>query len=204
MLGSLTSLVATEDWHAMQALGQPTRTGRSLPRISPFGIYRCHDGYVSIVAPNDKLAKAVFAAVGQPELASDPRFATVASRSLRDREITVLIENWAVHLGQDEVCRRLEAAGVPCAPVRSPIEAVSDPGVVARGEVEHPFDDVYGEIGELWTMGMPIRLFNSPSQLGRGAPRLGEHDDLIFRKLLGYDEQRIAALRAAGAIGGGS
>ena len=55
MLGVLTSLVSTEDWQALQDLGQPLRTGPTLPRLAPFGVYRCADGWFAMVAPQDKL-----------------------------------------------------------------------------------------------------------------------------------------------------
>ena len=65
MLGTLTSLVATEDWSAMEQLGQVLRTGSTLPRLAPFGIYQCADGWAAIVAPQDKLVTDLFTVMGR-------------------------------------------------------------------------------------------------------------------------------------------
>ena len=80
MLGVLTSLVAAEPFDLLEACGLPQRTGRMVPRLTPFGVYRSADGYVSICAPTEQFARGVFAAIGRPDLESDPRFATRDAR----------------------------------------------------------------------------------------------------------------------------
>ncbi len=82
MLGVLTSLVSTEDWQALADLGQPLRTGPTLPRLAPFGVYRCADGWFAMVAPQDRLVESLVEAMGRPELLEDPRYATRDSRVL--------------------------------------------------------------------------------------------------------------------------
>lgn len=183
MLGVLTSLVATEDWAALEALGQPLRTGPTLPRLAPFGVYRCADGWIAMVAPQDKLAELLFAAMGRPELGEDPRFGTRDARVHHDTQLTAEIESWSRGLSVDAAVAALAAVGVPVAPVRSPTEAVQDPRVVAREEtlaVEHP---VYGPIAGLRSAGIPITLTNSRIGFDRPAPRLGEHSQEIFAEL---------------------
>ncbi|MGH2836041.1 MAG: CaiB/BaiF CoA transferase family protein [Solirubrobacteraceae bacterium] len=200
MLGVLTSLVATEDWQALQDLGQPLRTGPTLPRLAPFGVYRCSDGWFAMVAPQDRLVESLVEAMGRPELLNDERFATRDSRVLYDAELTAEIEAWASALPADEIAQRLAAKGVPVAPIRTPIEAVSDPRVDARQEtlpVQHP---VLGDVPRLRTTGVPVRMKNARVGFDRLAPRLGEHTDEIFTELLGYDAQRIRALRDNGVI----
>ncbi|WP_249018682.1 CaiB/BaiF CoA-transferase family protein [Conexibacter sp. S30A1] len=200
MLGVVTSLVATEDWQALQDLGQPLRTGPTLPRLAPFGVYRCADGWFAMVAPQDRLVQGLVEVMGRPELLEDERFQTRDARVLHDAELTMEIESWAASLPAEEVAARLAAKGVPVAPIRTPIEAVSDPRVDARKEtrpVQHP---VLGDIPHLRTAGVPIRMRNAHVGFERLAPRLGEHTEEIFAGLLGYDEQRIQGLRDAGVI----
>ena len=201
MLGALTSLVATEDWAALERLGQPLRTGPTLPRLSPFGIYRCTDGWVAIVAPQDRLATALFEAIDRPELGEDPRFATRDARVHHDAELTAEIERWSGAHTVAEVISALEAARVPVAPVRSPQEAVHDPRVVSRGEtlaVDHP--DL-GAVEDLRTAGVPIALTCGRVGFELPAARLGQHTDEILGGLLGYSTERRERLRAAGVIG---
>jgi crotonobetainyl-CoA:carnitine CoA-transferase CaiB-like acyl-CoA transferase len=81
MLGVLTSLVAAEPFDLLEACGLPQRTGRVVPRLTPFGIYESADGYVAICAPTEQFARGVFAAIGHPEFEHDARFATRDARS---------------------------------------------------------------------------------------------------------------------------
>lgn len=200
MLGVLTSLVSTEDWQALQDLGQPLRTGPTLPRLAPFGVYRCADGWFAMVAPQDKLVESLVEVMGRPELLDDPRFATRDARVRHDAELTAEIEAWATALPASEVASLLAAKGVPVAPIRSPIEALDDPRVRAREEtmpVQHP---VLGDIPGLRTTGVPLQMRNSRVGFDRLAPGLGEHTDEILGGLLGYDTQRVERLRSEGVI----
>lgn len=200
MLGVLTSLVATEDWQALADLGQPMRTGPTLPRLAPFGVYRCADGWFALVAPQDRLVERLVDVMGRPELLKDARFATRDARVHHDADLTREIERWSAKLPGAEVARRLAAVGVPVAPIRSPIEAVGDPRVCAREEtmpVEHP---TLGEIEGLRTTGVPIRMREGHVGFDRLAPRLGEHTDAVLEEVLGYGKARIAQLRGDDVI----
>jgi crotonobetainyl-CoA:carnitine CoA-transferase CaiB-like acyl-CoA transferase len=201
MLGALTSFVAIENWSAMAAAGMPSRTGLTVQRLSPFGVFECADGYVSIVAVHEPLARGLFAAMGQPELTQDPRFANRDARVANATELEAKVNAWSRTLPLIEVVRALEAQGVPVAPVRHPEDALVDPRVVARGEtmaVEHP---TYGSSVDLRTAGVPIQFSGATTGFDDALPvRIGEHNDTVFRDILGYDDERIAALAAAGAI----
>ena len=77
---SLGSLVAIEPWQALEACGQPTRTGAGLPRLAPFGNFATTDGFIALCGPMQEFAAGLFRAMGQPELIDDPRFATRDAR----------------------------------------------------------------------------------------------------------------------------
>jgi CoA:oxalate CoA-transferase len=119
MLGTLTSLVATEDWSAMEQLGQALRTGPTLPRLAPFGIYQCADGWAAIVAPQDKLVTDLYTVMGREDLLTDSRFAGRDARVRHEGELTRQIERWTSERPAAKVVDRLSAAGVPAAPVRT-------------------------------------------------------------------------------------
>lgn len=201
MLGTLTSLVATEDWTAMEQLGLALRTGPTLPRLAPFGIYRCADGWAAIVAPQDKLVSDLFTVMGREDLLTDPRFAGRDARVRHEEELSQQIEQWAGELPTDEVVARLSAAGVPVAPVRTPQEAVADERVTEREEtlpVEHP---ALGEFADLRTSGVPFRLAGARVGFAGPAPRLGEHTEQVLTEIAGYAPDQVAALRHAGVVG---
>ena len=201
MLGTLTSLVATEDWSAMEQLGQVLRTGPTLPRLAPFGIYQCADGWAAIVAPQDKLVTDLFIVMGRQDLLTDPRFAGRDARVRHEGELTQLIERWAGQLPTAEVVARLSAAGVPVAPVRTPQQAVADERVTGREEtlpVEHP---TLGQFPGLRTSGVPFRLAGAGVGFTRPAPRLGEHTAQVLTEVAGYTAEQLAALQQTGVVG---
>lgn len=200
MLGALTSLVACEPFDAFEQIGMPTRTGSFVPRLAPFGIFRSADGWFALCGPTDDFARGVFAAMGRPELAHDPRFADRDGRVSHHEEVHALIAQWSVELPTAEIVARFDAEGVPAAPVRSTGEAVRDPLVLERGEVVPLAHPVYGVTEGLYGSGLPIVFSASETSLDRPAPALGEHTDTVLSDLLGYTPDRIGELRRAGAL----
>lgn len=200
MLGAVTSLVASEPFGLLEQLGVPIRTGNSTLRLSPFGTFRTRDGYVTICAPNDHECSKLFAGMGQPELISDERFATLQARIANYRELAATIEGWTASLPTADVVERLEALQVPMAPVREPAEAVVDPDVLARRETAALAHPRHGVVDGLYGPGLPIRFSDADVALG-AVPFLGQDDERVYRELAGYTPERIAALRERGVIG---
>ena len=201
MLGALTSFVAIENWSALAAAGMPARTGLTVQRLSPFGVFECANGYVAVVAVHEKLARGLFQAMGRPELGDDPRFksrdARVANAVALEAEITA----WSKLHSVDTVVDALQAQGVPAAPVRHPEDALIDPRVVDREETVQVAHPAYPSKVDLRTAGVPIRFSASSTGLDPVIPvSIGEHNDEVLRDVLGYDETRIAQLREQGVI----
>jgi CoA:oxalate CoA-transferase len=201
MLGALTSFVAIENWAAMASAGMEARTGLTVQRLSPFGVFECADGYVAIVAVHEKLAQGLFRAMGQPGLGDEARFATRDARVANAEVLEATINAWSRTQPTAEVVRLLEAEGVPVAPVRHPEDALVDPRVVARQEtvaVAHPS---YPSEVKLRSVGVPIQFSAAHTGFDDIMPiTIGEHNESIYRDVLGYSEERIAVLRQAGTI----
>jgi CoA:oxalate CoA-transferase len=201
MLGALTSFVAIENWQAMALAGMEARTGLTVQRLSPFGVFRCADGYVSIVAVHEGLARGLFKAMENEGLGEDPRYATRDRRVANAANLEALIEAWSSQFPTDEVVRRLEAQGVPAAPVRHPAEGLKDPRVVARGEtlpIAHP---AYASDDGLMTAGVPIQFSLGRTGFDPVLPvAIGEHNAEVYRDLLGYSDDQVRDLTEAGAI----
>ena len=113
----------------------PGPTGARHPTITPFSTYRAADGFFVIAAGNEALFGKLCAALGQPALAHDPRFASNAARCAHVHILKRLIE--AVTLGQPRAhwIATLEAAGVPTGLVQTMAEAIRDPQILARNMV---------------------------------------------------------------------
>jgi crotonobetainyl-CoA:carnitine CoA-transferase CaiB-like acyl-CoA transferase len=200
MLGVLTSLVAAEPFDLLEACGMPQRTGRVVPRLTPFGVYESADGYVAICAPTEPFARGVFAAIGHPEFATDPRFATRDARVAHVDEMNACIEAFTRAVPTAELLPLLERHHVPVAAVRSPADAVRDPRVRKRGEtvpLEHP---EFGPVADVIGMGLPIAFSDAGTACLRAAPSVGQDNALVYGEWLGYGPDGVDRLRGAGII----
>ena len=200
MLGALTSLVAAEPFDLLETCGVPQRTGRMVPRLTPFGVFESADGYLAICAPTDQFARGVFVAIGRPELERDPRFATRDARVANKDAINGYIEAFTRSHATAELVPLFELQGVPAAPVRSPADAVRDPRVLARGEtvaLEHP---TLGRVADLIGPGLPIRFSGTAPHAARAAPAVGQDNELVYGEWLGYGADTLERLREAGNI----
>jgi crotonobetainyl-CoA:carnitine CoA-transferase CaiB-like acyl-CoA transferase len=200
MLGALSALVASEQSHVIEQLGRPIRSGRFVPRLAPFGAFRAADGWLAISAPEDAFARGVFAAMGRDDLVADERFASRDARVQHADELHRLIEEWTVTQSRDDALAALECHGVPCAPVRTPSEALHDPLTVARGDTVPLAHPVYGSAPELIGGGLPIHLSDTPVGYDTRVPALGADNDAIYGDLLGYSRAELAALAAEQVI----
>jgi CoA:oxalate CoA-transferase len=200
MLGVLTSLVAAEPFDLLEACGLPQRTGRMVPRLTPFGVYESADGYLAICAPTEQFARGVFVAIGRSDLERDPRFATRGARVANMDAMNACIENFTRGQPTSELVSLFESHGVPAAPVRSPADAVRDPRVLARGEtvpIEHP---EFGHVADVIGPGVPIRFSSAAASASRPAPEVGQDNALVYGEWLGYSAADLERLRAAGNI----
>jgi CoA:oxalate CoA-transferase len=198
MVGALTALVAIEPFDLLKTMGVPYRTGTTMARLGTFGLYQCADGWVSITA-GGRQADALFAAIGKPGLGEDPRFKG-PSRAKNYRELTAEIEEWTRSLTVAECVTKLERADVPCSPVRSPGEAVSDPLALKRGDTVPLLHPTCGTFDDIAVTGVPVHFANAQVGFDRPAPALGQHNNDVYGGILGYSVERIAALRESGVI----
>jgi len=107
--------------------------------------------------------------------------------------VTEVVEGWLSSMDDDEKSlAAMRAARIPVAPIRPLEEAMNHPHLRERGTVADVHDRV---LGDLKVPGFPIRFSEFPSPANQQAPLLGEHNELILRKYLGYPDERIAALK---------
>ncbi len=200
MLGALTAMVAAEPFDILERCGVPQRTGQTVPRLAPFGVYRSSDGYIAICAPTEIFARSLFSVMGRPELEEDPRFTTRDLRVLHVRELDAIVEQFTRSLSTAEAVARFEQAGVPAAEVRDPNAGVRDPRLIARGETVPIVHPQYGAVDDVIGMGMPIRFSAAATGFDRPAPRLGEHNRFVYGEILGYPASKLQDLEARHVI----
>ena len=200
MLGALTMMVAVETFDLLERCGIPQRTGLTVPRLAPFGLYRTKDGYISICAPTETFARSLFEAIGRADLIDEPRFVNRDARVENVRALDAIIGEFTSRYTNAESVAILEGAGVPAAEVRNPDEAVRDPRVLARAETVHLVHPKYGAVDEVYGMGIPIKFSGATAGFDQPAPALGEHNEAVYGGILGYSSEHLECLRSSGVI----
>lgn len=200
LLGAITALVAAEPFEVMRRAGQPTRTGNTMPRLAPFGIFQTTDGYIAVCAPTDNFTASLFKAMQRPDLLDDPRFASRDQRVTHNLQLHELVQDWSRSVTTDHAVEALERAGVPSGRVRDPGEATRDERLLARGETERLEHPDYGAVDDVVVGGLPIRMTGSFAGFDRPAPKLGQHTQQILQEYLGLSEDEVGQLHERGAL----
>ena len=171
--------------------------GSTIGANVPSNIFRSRDGRWVVIAANvDAVFRRLMEAIGVPELADDPRFATHSARSANKDELEAVIAAWAGSLDADEIDRRLEAAGVPSGPVNRISDIFTDPQFRAR-EMLIDVDDP--AIGSYVAPGVVPKLSTTPGTVEWAGPASGTHNREVFG-LVGVDEDGLDALSAEGVV----
>jgi crotonobetainyl-CoA:carnitine CoA-transferase CaiB-like acyl-CoA transferase len=136
--------------------------------------------------------------MGQPELAKDRRFATREDRIQNLPTLVEVIEEWLRSMPCDEAAMEaMRARRVPMAPVLTVAEAVKHPHLRQRGTVRKVHDRA---LGDFELPGFALRFSDFPRPLDLEAPFLGEHNEEIFNRYLGYDTDQIKQLERRGIV----
>ena len=174
------------------------RTGPILPNVSPSNVFDTKDGKLLLVAANqDTVFRRLAQAMGQPGLATDPRYATHAARGDHQPELDALINDWTRTVDLDPLQALLEEHGVPCGLIYTAPDMLKDPHFRAREaivDVAHPV------FGTLKMQNVAPRLSATPGAVRHAGPDLGEHTAEILGGLLGIDAGTQDAWRARGII----
>jgi len=133
--------------------------------------------------------------IGKEEWIEDPEYATPDARLPKLKEVFDEIERWTMTKEKFEAMHILNPLNIPCGPILSMKELAEEPSLRATGtivEVDHPTR------GKYLTVGNPIKLSDSPSEVTR-SPLLGEHTDQILSEI-GFSKEEIEAAKAEGAV----
>ncbi|MGH0031235.1 MAG: CaiB/BaiF CoA transferase family protein [Myxococcota bacterium] len=177
--------------------------GADLPRLgnefrvaAPANTYLCRDGRIMAGVLLDSHWKKLARALGRPEAADDPRYATALERIARRREVDGWLGAWAAERTVGDAVAELAELGIPAAPVRSYAEAARDPHVEARGMLRTLPQE---EGTPVPVTGPPAKLSRTPVDVRSAAPGLGAHTDEVLAEL-GLDAAARDALHAAGVV----
>ena len=173
------------------------RTGAILPNVAPSNVYKTSDGMVLIAANQDTVFSRLAEAMGQPGLAQDPKYSTHGARGAHQVELDALVEQWTQTLTTRQVLDLMDKFGVPAGLIYRAPDMLEDPHFQARNaivSVPHP------DFGELKMQNVAPKLSETPGSIRSPSPALGQHNDEVYRELLGLTEERYAELKSAKVI----
>jgi crotonobetainyl-CoA:carnitine CoA-transferase CaiB-like acyl-CoA transferase len=177
------------------------RAGSRLPGATPNNLYATRDGaFILIAAFADPIFRRLCSAMGQPGLAEDPRFATLAARNTRVAETDEIVARWTESLDCAEIDRLLCEADVPASRIFSMKDIFADPHYAARGMLVLTPDEDIGPI----TMAAPVpRLSETPGRIRHAGRRLGANTREALRAFGGFTDDEIETLIAGGTVRAG-
>jgi crotonobetainyl-CoA:carnitine CoA-transferase CaiB-like acyl-CoA transferase len=174
--------------------------GNRHPTTAPHGVFPCagDDRWIAIASESDDTWHALCAAMGQPALARDARFATAALRKEHEDALDALVGAWTREHDAHAVMATLQARGVAAGVVQDARDLVErDAHLRARGywqRVEHPV------VGAFDHEGVIARLSDTPGRVWHAAPTLGQHTRAVLTKLLGLGDDEIARYAKEGVL----
>ncbi|MGA2409953.1 MAG: CoA transferase [Candidatus Binataceae bacterium] len=175
----------------------PNRFGSHHYLLAPCGIFKASDGYV-VITVLDHQWEAFVTAIGRREWLTDPRFATREARLDKKLELAKELEQWLQsYASRDEPIAILEKARILAAPVLDIAQIINHPVIQERGAMQsipHP------GLGPIALPKSPFRMSETPVMIRNRAPLLGEHNERVLAKYLGYSAGKVAELTKAGVL----
>ena len=174
--------------------------GNRSASAAPQGVYPCAGGdqWIAIAVESDAQWRSLREVMGDPAWAKDAGLETAEGRRARHDEIDGALAVWTRGVGHHELMHRLQQRGVPAGAVLTGRELLRDAQLEARGWWEELVPPEVGEAHRFVTP--PWRLSASPFRPSTPAPLLGEHNDHVYREILGLGDEEYAALQTAGVI----
>jgi formyl-CoA transferase len=163
--------------------------GARLPGITPSNAYLCQDGRYALISGNgDSIFKRLMGMMGRQDMADDPRFAVNDGRSAHVNEIDDAITAWTSQHTLDHVLDQLNSVDVPCGKSYDAQDIMNDPHYQARDML---LDTPLHDGSTVKIPGVVPKLSQTPGQVDRPAPTLGQHTEEILNELgISADTQR--------------
>ena len=175
---------------------EPAGMGNRRANYAPVNAFKTADGSVYVAASLQKHWEALCKLMGREDLSADPLYADSNTRKKNEAALEALVEGWTLTLQSAELVELLEGVNIPCAPVQTINQVRNDPQVKARKSVME-FD--YPGLGSYPVAALAPRFSTLAISTGR-APLLGEHNDEIFKEMLGCTAGELEALKQQGII----
>jgi crotonobetainyl-CoA:carnitine CoA-transferase CaiB-like acyl-CoA transferase len=192
-------MIMDEALDILVSRGVPTRQGNRNPRAVPWSTFPTKDGNIAICVYMNANWKVFLEAIHREDCILDPHFKNLGDRLKNAAEVEGMVTEWSQNLTTEEALRILREKKIPCDPVLEAKEVLEDPQLKSRGmiqELRHPLGANTG----VKTAGFPIRFSELPAEYPAPAPALGQHNEEIYRGLLGFSKEEMEQLKKEGVI----
>jgi len=196
MLDVQVAFLANQAMNYLVSGKVPGRSGNRHPNIQPQDVFRCLEGHIALAVGNDDQFVKFCGVIECPELASDERYARNADRVRNLLDLYAVIGPRLLTRGMAEWVTRLEAAGVPCAPINSIDAVLAEPQVLHRQMLRQLPHPAAGSVPQIVS---PMRFAEAQLSFDRAPPLLGQHTEEILREL-GLSDDDIGALRSQNIV----
>ncbi len=196
LTNSLISMLAYFSAHYFATGEQPSRTGNDHPIVYPYGLFQASDGVIAVAPSNDIFVVRFMEVLGLEGLLEQPEFAVNQQRLIHREKLRKLITEETIKAPVAQWIELLNRQRVPCGRVMSLPEVFDDPQVLAQEmmlEIDRPGHE------PIKVTGFPVKLSETPAELRRPPPDLGEHTSVLLAEI-GYSRNEIERLRQAGII----
>ena len=160
------------------ATGQvPERLGQAHRGSAPYQLFTTSDGFMTIGGAQDSFWRGTCKILGCEHLLNDGRFTSKADRVENNAQLVEELEKYFIQYTTKELCEAFEAEGIPAGPVMNHVEVFSDPQTLHR---EMVVETQHSKLGKTKTIGVPVKLSQTPASIRKGAPLLGEHNQEVL------------------------
>jgi crotonobetainyl-CoA:carnitine CoA-transferase CaiB-like acyl-CoA transferase len=168
--------------------------------MAPHNCYRCRgdDRWINITVTSEEEWQAFCGVMGHPDWTRDGRFADALSRVKNQEALDERIEAWTVTQENIPLMHRLQQAGVPAGVVYNAADVFADPHLKERGFFQEMTQE---DCGTHLYHGLPWKASKTPNRLRLPPCRLGEHNEYVYKEVIGVSDEEYAELEKAGHIG---
>src|SRR5210317_869228 len=155
----------------------PERLGQAHRGSAPYQMFETADGYITVGGAQENFWIALCEVLGCKHFLVDPRYKTKKDRVNNHIQLAVDLTAFFKKYSTQEIWKLLDDKGIPAGPVLNHVDVFNDPQTLARGMVESVN---HSKVGEMKTLGSPVKLSKTPAKISKGAPLFGEHNDEVF------------------------
>ena len=191
------ALIGLDRINAARYQNEGVNPTRLTPLHKMFRLTACRDGYVALNLAEDHQWAGFARLIGKPEWGEDERYRTLFRRLENFEEVAPFIQEWFSLHTKEEIYHSAQKSGCPFTPARTAEGVVNSQQSKARGfftEIDHP------EAGRFKYPTSPFLFSKTLREIARPAPLLGEHNEEIYIKRLGYERGQLAEIAKAGVI----